>query len=47
MSEDLTLQVMGRGQRFGRKGQLRVWRMANELEETTMASVDRLLNVQQ
>lgn len=47
MSEDLTLQVMGRGQRFGRKGQLRIWRMANELEETTMASVDRLLNGQQ
>ena len=45
MSEDITLQVMGRAQRFGRKGQLRIWRMANEKEAESIVSVDRLLNV--
>lgn len=45
MTEDITLQVMGRAQRFGRKGQLRIWRMANEKESERMVSVDRLLNV--
>lgn len=45
MSEDITLQVMGRAQRFGRNGQLRVWRMANEKESECIVSVDRLLNV--
>ena len=45
MSEDITLQVMGRAQRFGRKGQLRIWRMANEKEAERIVSVDRLLNV--
>ena len=45
MSEDITLQVIGRAQRFGRKGQLRVWRLANEQESTKMASVDRLLSI--
>ena len=45
MSEDMTLQIMGRGQRFGRNGQLRIWRMANEIEAAKLANVDRLLNV--
>lgn len=45
MSEDITLQVMGRAQRFGRKGQLRVWRLANEQESQRLASVDRLLSI--
>jgi hypothetical protein len=45
MSEDITLQVMGRAQRFGRKGQLRVWRLANERESEQLASADRLLRI--
>ena len=34
LARDLKMQVIGRAQRYGRKGQLNVWNMLNENEIT-------------